>query len=91
MEQPKLKIGIMSELEISFCFNGEYASSAKGITYFGNQTVRLENNQILLNDLPVQTDKLLFEPVDKKNSSFELKDVTIGVQFHWERKQDQLF
>ncbi|MCK9638668.1 MAG: SpoIID/LytB domain-containing protein [Prolixibacteraceae bacterium] len=91
MEQPKLKIGIMSEVEIALCFNGEYSSSAKGITYFGNQTVRLENSQILLNDLPVQTDELLFEPLDKKNGSFELKDVTIGIQFHWERKENQLF
>ncbi len=91
MEQPKLKIGIMSEVEIALCFNGEYSSSAKGITYFGNQNVRLENNQILLNGLPMQGDELLFEPVDKKNGSFELKDVTIGVQFHWERKEDQLF
>ena len=91
MEQPKLKIGIMSELEIAFCFKGEYYSSAKGITYIGNQTIRKEKDQVLLNGLPVKTEELLFEPVDKKNGSFELKDVTIGVQFHWERKEDQLF
>ena len=91
MEQPKLKIGIMSELEIEFCFKGEYLSSAKGITYIGNQTIRLEKDQILLNGLPVKTEELFFEPVDEKNGSFELKDVTIGVQFHWERKEDQLF
>ncbi|MEK7719048.1 MAG: SpoIID/LytB domain-containing protein [Bacteroidota bacterium] len=91
MEQPKLKIGIMSELEIEFCFKGEYLSSAKGITYIGNQTIRIEKDQILLNGLPVKPEELLFEPADKKNGSFELKDVTIGVQFHWERKEDQLF
>ena len=91
MEQPKLKIGIMSELEIEFCFKGKYFSAANGISYIGNQTIRIEKNQILFNGLPVKTDELLFEPADKKNGAFELKDVTIGVQFHWERKEDQLF
>jgi len=91
MEQPKLKIGIMSELEIKFCFKGEYLSPGKGIKYIGNQTIHLEKDQIMLNGLPAKTEDLLFEPADKKNGSFELKEVTIGVQFHWERKEDQLF
>ena len=91
MEQPKLKIGIMSESEIKFCFKEEYFSPANDIHYIGNQTIRIEKGQILLNGLPVKTEELLFEPTNKKNGSFELKDVTIGVQFHWERKEDQRF
>jgi len=91
MEQPKLKIGIMSEFEIMFCFKGEYLSSANGIYHTGNQAIRIEKDRILLNGLPVKTEELFFEPVDEKSGSFELKDVTIGVQFHWERKEDQLF
>ena len=81
----------MSELEIKFCFTGEFFSPENGSSHIGNQTIRIEKDHILLNGLPVKTEELLFEPVDKKNGSFELKDVTIGVQFHWERKEDQLF
>ena len=35
-------------------------------------------------------DELLFDPTDAQ-SSFTLEDVTIGVNFHWERKEAQTF
>ena len=34
---------------------------------------------------------VLFTPSDEENDCFELKDVTIGVNFHWERKENQKF
>jgi SpoIID/LytB domain protein len=34
---------------------------------------------------------LLFEPVRFHEASFELNDVVIGINFHWERKEDQQF
>lgn len=34
--------------------------------------------------------ELLFEPIDEK-AAFELKEVTIGINFHWERKENQRF
>ena len=36
-------------------------------------------------------DELLFEPVNEATDAFELLDVTIGINFHWERKEDQRF
>lgn len=36
-------------------------------------------------------DEIVFQPVDPHKNAFELKDVTIGVNFHWERKEDQRF
>ena len=91
MEQPKLKIGIMAETEIRFCFNGEYTLVENGTTYSGNQVIRLEEGEIFLNRVSLEKSDLCFEPVNKSTSSFELSDVTIGVQFHWERKENQLF
>ena len=34
---------------------------------------------------------LLFEPQHEQTDAFELLDVTIGINFHWERKEDQRF
>jgi SpoIID/LytB domain protein len=36
-------------------------------------------------------DELLFEPADEMRNSFELRGVTIGINFHWERKENQSF
>ncbi len=91
MKQPKLKIGIMAEHEINFCLQHEFLLNTTGVIYSGNQSIRLEDNIILLNGLPMPGKELLFVPVDEKVASFELSDVTIGVHFHWERKENQLF
>lgn len=36
-------------------------------------------------------EKLLFIPADEESCCFELKEVTIGVDFHWQRKENQRF
>ena len=35
--------------------------------------------------------ELMFEPADPDTASFTLKDVTIGVSFHWRRQENQTF
>ncbi len=91
MEQPKLKIGIMSEVEIHFSFLQEYILNTNGISYLGKHSIRIKNGNILLDGIEFDAHDLCFEPADNKSASFELFDVTIGVQFHWERKENQLF
>ncbi len=91
MKQPKLKIGIMAETEISFCFRDEYLLNTNGAKYIGDQSIRITKGKFLLNGLHVGKNDLCFEPVNAKIASFELYNVTIGVQFHWERKENQLF
>ena len=91
MKQPKLKIGIMTEKEMNFCLMDEFLLNTNGVKYSGHQSIRLEGNLIFLNGIPITGKELLFVPIDEKICSFELSDVTIGVQFHWERKENQLF
>jgi SpoIID/LytB domain protein len=91
MEQPKLKIGIMAETEINFCFRHTYTSKINDNPIIGNQSIQIKAGKFLLNGDEIAADELLFEPVDAKNGAFELFDVTIGIQFHWERKENQLF
>ena len=81
----------MAETEIRFSFDGYYRIAAHNEPYTGNQVLRLEGGNFVLNGLPAEGDELLFEPQDEKEASFELSDVTIGVQFHWERKENQRF
>ena len=57
----------------------------------GEGSVCIENEQIQLAGKEISPDKLYFVPLEKGKSEFELKDVTIGVNFNWEQKEDQKF
>lgn len=91
MKQPKLKIGIMAEREINFCLKDEYFLKTNRVKYIGNQSVRIVKGEIILNGLHTGKKELLFNPVDENTASFQLSNVTIGVLFHWERKENQFF
>ena len=91
MLEPLLSIGIMYESEISFRLNEKYLLAPNGMPFEGIQKVNYNNGKIWLNGEIMDEDTLIFEPVRYHEASFELKDVTIGIQFHWERKENQQF
>ena len=87
MKEPKVSVGIMFEPEIVFVLNSVFTSNGK--EFAGEQKVCLSDGRILWNGNLF--DNLLFEPKNESEASFMLKDVTIGINFHWERKEDQVF
>ncbi|MBQ9077509.1 MAG: SpoIID/LytB domain-containing protein [Muribaculaceae bacterium] len=87
MEEPKIKVGIMSAAEVHFTLDGQYNVLDKTIS--GSQVATTDGNVIIWNGQKFE--QLEFVPVDEASASFELQDVTIGVNFHWERKETQRF
>ena len=87
MREPKVSVGIMFEPRIDFLFTGSYLSG--GRTYSGLQRVTEKDGKVEWNGNLY--DELLFEPADEMRNSFELRGVTIGINFHWERKENQSF
>ncbi len=85
-KQPDVKVGIVSGQKIQFSLNAPYI--AKGETIKGNQLVEFSEGGILWNGN--QYRELTFTP-QCADASFSLFDVTIGVNFHWERKETQTF
>ena len=85
-KQPNVTVGIVSGQEIRFSLNKPYL--AKGETVVGEQVVEFSEGGVLWNGN--QYSKLTFHP-QCADASFSLKDVTIGVNFHWERKETQTF
>ena len=84
---PRVKVGIMNEPEVNFVLFGEYRL-ADGTIVTGEQHADVTaDGQVAWNG--TVADKVTFEP--SENGFFELKGVTIGVNFHWERKEDQRF
>ncbi len=91
MKEPHLRIGIMYQPEIIFRLNEHYLLSPHGIPYERIHKVNCIDGKILLNNEIQRHETLLFEPVRYHEASFELNDVVIGINFHWERKEDQQF
>lgn len=88
----KLSVGIMFSPTISFCLKGAFECA--GERFEGQGTVKLTEGGAVLTtaagerkvSLPLE-----FTPVDYESAEFELQDVVIGINFHWERKENQSF
>ena len=84
--QPLISVGIMAAPEISFCLNDSYTDGIR--TFEGDMTIGLTNGRFSWNGLLL--DSITLTPTSH-GATFTLHDVTIGIGFHWERKEDQTF
>ena len=87
MKEPKVHVGIMFEPQIEFILLNPYLFGEKEVT--GKQVVTYSEGKVLWNG--ELYDELIFEPINESTDAFELQDVTIGINFHWERKENQRF
>jgi stage II sporulation protein D len=91
-KQPVLNVGIMSETHIDFILESVYhhgnTTLQPGLYSIGvkGSEMILQGNDVLM----ITDDQIVLLPVFHTNS-FLLKNVTIGIQFHWEQKEDQRF
>ena len=84
--QPDVSVGIVSGSQIRFRLDAPYL--VEGALAEGEQTVAFKEKGIHWNGKCYQ--ELTFMP-QQSDASFSLFDVTIGVNFHWERKETQTF
>lgn len=88
MTEPQIAVGILSGKEIQFSFPDEFISS-DGMAISGIQQAVYRKGKIYWQEK--EYDELSFTPQQTTSSFFELQDVTIGINFHWERKEVQRF
>lgn len=84
--QPTVSVGIMSGRSMRFQLHGTYI--AKGVSTSGAQVVEFSEGGVLWNGNCFR--ELTFHP-QQGQDAFTLDDVTIGIDFHWERKESQTF
>ena len=89
LKEPQLRVGIMYEKEISFQLNGIYVLQQNGKKYTGNQKAKYIDGKIFFDGLC--ENELILDPENEKEGCFDLFGVTIGIKFHWERKENQKF
>ena len=86
MTSPTISVGIMFQPQISFLLEGTFCFMGKNHT--GEHQVYYRNGLI-------EFDGQLFSEISLtpmgEDDTFVLKEVVIGIGFHWERKEDQRF
>jgi stage II sporulation protein D len=91
---PEIKIGICSGEEISITLNGIFSDNSGKFSDEGRYSVRMSGDILILKgreQIYEFTEPVLFRPVNPVSSSFIIHAVTIGVNFHWQREEDQEF
>lgn len=91
---PEIQIGIFSGREICFTLNSLFTDKKSGNSFTGKWIAGLSGGKAVL-----RNDDLIYElevpvslvPSDDSVSSFTIQAVTIGVDFHWQRNEDQVF
>lgn len=90
MQQPQIAVGICSEPTVSFRFGGIYSTAGVDVVT-GSQTAEISPSGLgIMWNGNVYTD-IEFTPTSPEGDHFEIDGVTIGVRFHWERKESQRF
>jgi len=85
--EPDVHIGILAAEHVTFRLDGTF--TAKGEQVSGAQEVSIEQGGIKWKGNIYS--ELKFRPENIESCSFTLDGVTIGVKFHWERREAQTF
>lgn len=88
MTEPLISVGIMSAKVIKFSLFDSYQINDDTL-HKGDYSVKVSNGEIDFNGKLYN--EVLLEANDIHSNSFELKDAVIGINFHWERNEDQQF
>ena len=92
--EPKIKVGILNETKVAFRLYGEFRN-VQGSVFSDSCIAEISNDSIVITTANGEKTEIknfdTLTPVDENNSFFELLDVTIGVDFHWQRKENQKF
>ena len=93
-EEPVITVGILTNKKIKFELHGNFNVAELKNSLSGMFIAELINDNIVISGNKFQKefiDEIIFEPEDPYSDSFLLKNVTIGVDFHWQRKEAQQF
>lgn len=91
MTQPQVSVGIVSnDSSISFNLSGIYSGQGTDVIT-GSQEATISDSGMAVSWNGKLYPFIEFTPTSYDGDTFTLKDVTIGVNFHWERREDQRF
>lgn len=88
--EPEVRVGIKSAPKIEVFLNGEYEVSGRTVSGLQRISVSSDGCRVVWNGEEIDA-PLFFTPLRPCEASFVIRDVTIGVNFHWQREENQCF
>ena len=91
---PEIEVGIMKANKIRFRLDGSFQLLPDGNMLEGDAVAELVDGRISLKSGGThltEKEPLMLVPFYPKSARFTLRDVVIGIGFHWEQKEDQEF
>lgn len=92
--EPIISVGILTGKKLSFELYGNFKVFGYQQSFSGIFSVEAKDNLIICKSVIATLeikDEIVFSPKDPDVDSFLVKDVIIGVDFHWQRKERQRF
>lgn len=93
-QTPEISVGIVSGSGLTVTFNGQYTTEDGERKLSGRFTALSREGGLLLKSETETVEagtEINLKPENYENCSFTLHAVTIGVDFHWQRNEDQTF
>ena len=93
-KEPVINVGILTGKKVDFELYGDFSAFGFKHTFSGVFSAEVINDVIVCkgdNGKIEISDEIIFEPADPVSESFLIKNVTIGIDFHWERKEKERF
>ena len=91
---PDIEVGILKSEKIRFSLKGDFRIMATGALIQGDAEALIEAGSAVIHcdqtAIALKGEGIL-EPVDRVSGRFILREVVIGIGFHWEQKEDQKF
>lgn len=94
MNEPILSVAILTASEINFELYGEYTVGEKRQIINGEFNAKIQNEKIRItkgNNEIITSNEVIFKYSNLNTDSFLIRDVIIGIQFHWQQKENQRF
>lgn len=94
MKEPDISVAIQSEKGIEFELYGDFSSPDYDKYFNGRYNAAISEGGITITNGIVSftaEENILFEPADIDSNAFLLHNVTIGIKFHWEQRENQKF
>lgn len=94
MDEPLISVGILTDTVINFTCYGDYYTNNQEDFFSGIFQASVKHGKLVVEGSGkklVDENSLVFTPNSPETEHFMIKDVVIGVQFHWERKEKENF
>ena len=91
---PEIEVGILKGEGIRFKLHGSFSFEGSDKRWQGEMEAAVSGEKIELSregDLLGEWNEVIFQALDASRHRFVVRDVVIGIGFHWEQKEDQEF